>query len=126
MRVDFEDGQWAEIHTPGEMPRLVTVRLQDMLVDIPEDPARYESLQRMERLRDTLMAMVIKQWSYDFERSEDGAAEDIHQLPQDSYDELKRKTHEHWEKAGFTETIEEEETKPAAKKRSPAKTTSSA
>jgi hypothetical protein len=130
MRVDFKDGQWAEIHAPGEMPRLVTVRLQDMLIkssahlDDEDKADRYRAMQNMERMRDTLMAMVIKDWSYDFDRSEEGAAEDVYQLPQDSYDQLKRETHEHWEKAGFTETIEEEE-KPKAK-RSRAGSTSNA
>src|SRR4051812_37450744 len=98
MRVDFPDGQWAEIHSVGEMPRLVTVRLQDMLAETPDEPGRYVGIQVMSRLRDTLMAMVIKQWSYDFERTGE-TADDVYLLPQASYDKLKRETHEHWEAA---------------------------
>jgi hypothetical protein len=49
-------------------------------------------------------------------------------LPQDSYDELHRVTHEHWEKAGFFEPDpegEKEEEKPKAR-RSRAGSTSNA
>ena len=115
MRVDFPDGQWAEIYSVGEMPRRVTVRMQEMLAEIPEDQPGYAYGRDMGRLRDTLMAMVVKQWSYEFERT--GSAEDTYDLPQDSYDALRDATRVHWEKAGFTEAEKEE---------TPSETTSSA
>lgn len=121
MRVDFEDGQWADIHTVGEMPRRVSVRMQEMLADIPDDHPAMAYNRDMGRLRDTLIAMVIKSWSYEFART--GSAEDVYDLPQASYDKLREETRAHWRKAGFTEA-EREETEPA--ETTPSETTSSA
>jgi hypothetical protein len=128
MRVDFPDGQWAEIYSAAEMPRRVTARIEDMLAESPASQEGFAAMRSINRMRDTLMAMVVKQWSYDSERSGD-SAEDMYDLPEASYDKLKEETVEHWRKAGFTVQEPEEkegETEPTAKRRSPAKTTSSA
>lgn len=128
MRVDFPDGQWAEIYSAAEMPRRVTARIEDMLAESPESLTGFSAARDINRMRDTLMAMVVKQWSYDSERSGD-SAEDMYDLPEASYDKLKEETVEHWRKAGFTVQEPEEkegETKTVAKKKAPVKTTSSA
>jgi hypothetical protein len=124
MRVDFEDGQWAEIHSAREMPRLVTVRLQEMLAEIPEDQNGYAHNRDFGRMRDTLMAMVTKQWSYDGEPGD--TAETVYALPQASYDKLKEETRDHWVKAGFFEESEKEEEKPKTRRKTTSATTSSA
>lgn len=110
MRVDFPDGHWAEIHTVAEMPRRVTVNLQDMLAETPAEQSGFASLRDMGRLRDTLIAMVIKSWDYDAEAGDDAAS--IYDLPEASYDALKDATDEHWEKAGFFNPEKEKEEKP--------------
>lgn len=127
MRVDFPDGQWAEIYTVGEMPRRITVRLQEMLAEIPDDQNGYAYGRDMGRIRDTLLAMVVKQWSYDGQAPGD-TADDVYDLPQDSYDKLREETREHWKKAGFFEaaTTEMEETPTATTEKKPEPSTSSA
>lgn len=130
MRVDFEDGQWAEIYSVAEMPRRVTARMRDMVTEIPEEQSGFAHLRDMEKLRDTLMAMVVKQWSYNDGQAPGDDAADMYELPHASYDKLREETREHWEKAGFTEAREapekEEEAKSTAKKKTPERTTSSA
>lgn len=125
MRVDFPDGQWADIHTVTEMPRRVTVRMQEMLAEIPEDQPSLAYGRDMGRLRDTLMAMVVKQWSYDTKLTK--SAEDVYDLPQGSYDKLREETRDHWVKAGFTEAgSTETEPEPEPEETTPAASTSSA
>jgi hypothetical protein len=111
MRVDFPDGHWAEIYTVSEMPRRITVRMQEMLAEIPDDQNGYAYGRDMGRLRDTMLAMVTKQWSYDGQAPGD-SANDVYDLPQASYDKLREETREHWKKAGFFEadSTETEET----------------
>lgn len=122
MRVDFEDGGWAEIHSATEMPRRVTVRLQEILLEVPEEQTSWQSLRLWTRLRATLMAMVVKGWSYGEPPGDN--AEGLDDMPQGSYDKLKDETREHWRKAGFTESERtEEESQPPTKTSEP--TTSS-
>jgi hypothetical protein len=128
MRVDFEDGHYAEIYSVGEMPRRVTARLADMLAETPDEQSGFAAIRDIARMRDTLMTMVIIRWSYDFDRTGD-SPEDMYNLPEASYDALKKATSDHWRKAGFIELDSKEkegETKPAAKKKTPASSTSSA
>jgi hypothetical protein len=127
MRVDFEDGGWAEIMTAAEMPRRVTVRMREMIADIPEDQHGHAVLRDMEKLRDTLMAMVVKQWSYNDSQAPTGDAAEMYDLPQASYDKLREETRPHWEKAGFferDETETEEAPKAAPEKTNAGKTSS--
>lgn len=127
MRVELEDGQWAEIFPVGEMPRRVTVHLQDMFAEIPDEQPGTAYLRDMERLRDTLMAMVVKQWSYGDPPGDEASG--VYDLPQDAYDKLRRETRPHWEKAGFTEKEEtepEEEKPKRARSKKPTSSTSSA
>lgn len=106
MRVDFPDGQWAEIYGVLEMPRRVTARIEDMLGEMADDWPRNRSIAHIARMRDTLMAMVVKQWSYGDKPAE--AAEGVHDMPQAAYDKLREATEDHWEKAGFTKRATEE------------------
>jgi hypothetical protein len=129
MRVDFPDGRWSDIYAVGEMPRRVTVRMQDLLAATPEEQNGYQALREMNRLRDTLMAMVIKSWDYDTPLTGelgDRSPQLVYDLPQDSYDKLKAETEDHWVKAGFTRASATEGEPPTAEPESPEKTTSSA
>lgn len=126
MRVDFPDGHWAEIYRVGEMPRRITVRMQEMIAEIPEDQNAFGHLRDLNRMRDTMMAMLVQAWDYDEPAGDE--AESLHALPEASYDKLLEETLDHRVKTGFFESPEEEE-KPEPKKtparKKPAPSTSS-
>lgn len=127
MRVDFGPDSWAEIFSATEMPRRVTARIQDMIADLGEDEPAMRYVRHMSRMRDTLMAMLVKQWSYGEPPGDE--PEGLYELPQAAYDKLTEATEDHWEKAGFPreETTGEEEPKPkSGRGRKPANSTSSA
>lgn len=129
MRVDFEDGHWAEIYTVGEMPRRITVRMSEMIAEIPQEQHAFGYLRDLNHMRDTMLAMLIKDWDYD-EPSGD-SAESLADLPEASYDKLLEETLAHRVKTGFFENDPAEEEQPVPKKtptrkKTPAPSTSSA
>ncbi|MCW2639522.1 MAG: hypothetical protein JWP76_1828 [Dactylosporangium sp.] len=134
MRVDFPDGRWADIYTVGEMPRRITVRMHEMVAEIPEDQNGFGHLRDLNHMRDTFMAMLVTAWDYGDAPGDDAA--DLYDLPGASYDKLVEETLPHRVKTGFFESDPaEEETpepekkptarKPAARKKTPASSTSS-
>jgi hypothetical protein len=128
MRVDFPDGHWADIYTVTEMPRRITVRMQEMIAEIPEGQNGFGYLRDLNHMRDTMLAMLVKDWDYGDPPGD--SAEGLAELPEASYDKLVEETLPHRVKTGFFEDdpAEEEKTpekKPPARKK-PASSTSSA
>jgi hypothetical protein len=128
MRVDFPDGHWADIYTATEMPRRITVRMSEMIAEIPQEQNAFGYLRDLNHMRDTMLAMLVKAWDYGDPPGD--SAEGLADLPEASYDKLVEETLAHRVKTGFFEEDPEKkepepEKKPAARKKTPAPSTSS-
>lgn len=128
MRVDFPDGRWAEIYAVTEMPRRITVRMSEMIAEIPQEQNAFGYLRDLSKMRDTMLAMLVKAWDYGDLPGD--SAEGLADLPEASYDKLVEETLPHRVKTGFFENDPAEEEKPpepkkTATRKKPAPSTSS-
>lgn len=108
MRVDLGKDRWAEIVEDDDMPHGLVVRCQKLIPPwdqtlSPEENRRRYTPEAMNTIRDTLIAGVVKAWSFE-EEPPGGDLEALEFLPSSAYDRLVEHTEGHWVRLGFSKS----------------------
>ena len=97
--------RWAEVTDLDDMPRLVETAITRMTPGLDEKTGKMNfaafTPALMERMRDTLIAHLVEEWSFDKPLPK-GNPDKIQFLPRSAYKALVKATEEHWEEVGFS------------------------